>query len=267
MIKLLIKKAIKKLKKVSRFYYAYLRFFTTIKFNNNFINDSGFNFNNLIKKIKNNKFQGVVILGNSSHLNDLTHSQLASFKNKKYLIIGLNRSIYKYKSDILLWADYPAIYDIFKNKHYHLDCLYLNITTNRRKHFYENSTYWLHNKSFENWKYNRIFLLRTILTSALHLCLKINIKKIYILGLDLEKRTYFYENKKFNGSENYEIKSKDKIDANLAGYDTQKITKEVIEHLVSEKKFEIYSANKNNFLTTIEGLKFLPLDQINKLFN
>jgi hypothetical protein len=198
------------------------------------------------------KYKKAVILGNAKNLELLSNTKFEEYKlDNNTLTIGLNRSFYKFNTDILLWADYEIIDEI---NHYNTNnlenTLVVQTTNNDTK---QNLTFWQKNKSFENYPYKGLFKARNILISALHLCYIYNIKEIELYGFEFDSRDYFFDTNKYEGIEEYEIKPSLIIENEYLGYDTKKIAREVLEYMINEN-FKITYNGKSKFLSSIEGL-------------
>lgn len=220
---------------------------------------------NAIKKYPNTKFitdkkfcnkqleyKKAVILGNAKNLDILDDEKFKIYKEEKStLTIGLNRSFYKFNTDVLLWADYEIIDEINNSNTNNLEnTLVIQTTNNDTK---QNLTFWKKNKSFENYPYKGLFKARNILVSALHLCYIYNIKEIELYGFEFDSRDYFFNTDKYEGIDEYEIKPSLTIEDEYLGYDTKKIAKEVLEHMINEN-FKITYNGKSKFLSSIKGL-------------
>lgn len=263
-IKKIIKYILKKIFNIEEYNrFLYIHFlYPSLLFKKNFIHDQSTSFKSYLEKLKARQYKYALILGNAENLNELNADLLKKLGNN-FLIIGLNRSIYNYQSDVLLWADLKAMQDIIKNKKLNSSTQFIKVTYDYSYLIKSAVQFWIKHKNLLQWPYQRLFLLRTILTSAFHLCSLLSIKKIYFIGVSLESRNYFYDSSLFKKDEPYEIQNSSTINDVFSGYDTKKIVKELIEHLIKDQGFSICSLHKNDYLQTIEGLTF---SSINNLF-
>ena len=216
-----------------------------------FLWDNSKKYNKLLQKLKNTKYKKVVILGNASNLLSLDNKLYEQYKNDdSILMIGLNKSYIKYKTDILLWSDHIVMKELLDynktiNKTFFI---FVSQLLDERRHSLK---LWKEYKTFENYPYETLFKARTILVSALYLTYVLDIKNIELYGISLDDGKYFYDNPKERGS--LEFLTKERIDKQYYGYTMQKITKEVLEYLI-QNDFKIRYGGKSHFLDSIDGM-------------
>ena len=97
-------------------------------------------------------------------------------------------------------------------------------------------------------------MFRTVLTAALHLCYLSGIKKVVLVGVDMDDRQYFFKNPMFDPKSAYEQRGKRSIKSHFHGYTTHRIVREVIQSLISSGKMEISYLGESQFLSTIPGI-------------
>ena len=211
-----------------------------------FIDDSNINYDfSSCKK--------AVILGNAKNVNSLTQEQFNEYnQNKNTLIIGVNRTHLRFRTDILMWADIEIIDEILNDYSSHITNSYVIRTTNND--IKKNLEFWIHNKSFKIFPFKGLFKARNILVRALHLCYLYDIKEITLYGFEFDTRGYFYHNPSIYNANEYEILSEEVIQKKYCGYDTQKIVREVIEFMIDEG-FKIQACGESKFLSSIKNIQ------------
>lgn len=227
-----------------------------------FISDTSDYFPNWITNLTKKSYNKAVILGNAPTLSNLSQQCFNNYKENKFLTIGLNRSIYKFQTDILLWSDLLTISDILKKrciKSNNTVCLHAQLERDHRlaaekdANFQFLHKFWYKNKSFKNWPKQKLFMFRNSLIAALHLCYKLQIKEVVLIGFSFDDRSYFYNTQQTNQS--YEIiPDKDIIDK-CGGYSTHRIVREVIEYLICDENIHISYIGNSHFLSSISMLK------------
>ena len=236
-----------------------------------FLSDKDTAFEYWVDDLKKKAIKKAIILGNAPSLNELSEEKLKDLKEKGFLSIGINRSIYKYETDVLAWSDLKALQDILKYKVYkNRRTTFLNIRLERKYHlplehdiaFKNLYRYWSKNKNFRSWKSSKLFMFRNTLVAVLHLCYKLEIKEIVLVGFNFDNRKYFYDSNIYNTSQKYELRDSRTIKSCFGGYDTQKIVQEVLEYLINDEKFNIKYSGQSNFLNQINGLQNVSLGDI-----
>ncbi|EDL53904.1 teichoic acid biosynthesis protein F [Vibrio mediterranei AK1] len=239
-----------------------------------YIKDESIEFERFITN-RQGKYKKAVILGNAaclSELKDTTYSNI--MKDDDIITIGLNRSVYNYQSDVVLWSDLLTINDLVINRSVTLPATKVIHVRLKRNHllkakddadFQALHQYWSKNKSFKNYPGQKLFMFRNILTAALHMCYKLNIKEIYLIGFGFENRDYFYQSALFkDSSQSYENINKEALDVNNGGYSTQDIVRESIESLTKES-YDVYFNGDSGFLKSIKDIK--KIDDLNEIIS
>jgi hypothetical protein len=234
-----------------------------------YFSDESWRFQKLLRTDTKRHYKKAVILGNSKDLNNLSFEQFEQLKQQGYLTIGLNRSAYKFQTDILLWSDILTIVDIVKKRAVKTnDCSVIHVRLERDyrvkakldESFIALHEYWSANKNFHSWPKEKLFMFRNILVAALHLCYLLNIREVLLIGFGFDNRDYFYPNKKKHKNKGYEIWTSKQINRSLGGYDTQKLVEEVILYLVTEEDFSISFTGDSEFLNALPYISNLTLD-------
>jgi hypothetical protein len=236
-----------------------------------FIKDTSSKFPRFINKLKERSCSKAVILGNAECLNELDAAAFNALETNDFLTIGLNRSIYKFQTDILIWSDLLTIKDILQKKTIKRENCYVLHALLERNHklpaaedpcFQYLNKYWEKNRNFKNWPKTKLYMFRNVLTAALFLCYKLDIREILLVGFGFDDRQYFYKTKKYKNARGYEIHSNEMIAKNCGGYDTLKLVKEILEYLINEEQFHISYNGNSEFLSGIEGLNRIDLKEI-----
>jgi hypothetical protein len=246
-----------------------LRFFSKGRF----IEDENPRFPEWVEDLKARRYDKVLLLGNAPCLNDLSPELFEKLKAMGYLTIGLNRSLYMFDTDILIWSDLLTIDEILRKRAVKKDdttILHVRLERDHRvpaakdKGFHALHKYWSKNKNFKNWKKSKLFMFRNSAIPALHLCYKIGVKEVVMIGFGFDNREYFYKTDKYKEAKGYEIISADKLDKNCGGYDTQRIVKEILEYLTQEENFKISYNGNSPFLSTVAGLTNIDVGEFEK---
>ena len=114
---------------------------------------------------------------------------------------------------------------------------------------------WERHRSLRAFPRTKLFMFRTVLTAALHLCFILGIRKIVLIGVDLDTRTYFFEAPQYDPSQPYELRDEHSLQTHFKGYSTHRIVKEVLESLIAEENFEIVYVGDSQFLRNVAGLR------------
>ncbi|MCK9522048.1 MAG: hypothetical protein M0R76_03255 [Proteobacteria bacterium] len=238
-----------------------------------FLRDESPSFPEWIEILKSKGYKKVLILGNAPCLNELTPELFEHLRASGYLTIGLNRSIFNFQTDILLWSDLLTIDDILKKRAIKSnDTTILHVRHERNhklpaakdKTFQALHKYWSKNRNFKNWKKKKLFMFRNVAVSAMYLSWKLGIREILMVGFGFDDRGYFYKNEKSEQDTAYELFSDKVLAKNCGGYDTHKIVREVIEHLCHDEGFRIQYNGDSNFLSTISCLNRVNLADFNQ---
>lgn len=233
-----------------------------------FMRDESEEFPAWVEGLKNRGYKKVLLLGNAPCLNEMSQELFDKIQSREYLTIGLNRSIYVFQTDILIWTDLLTIDDILKKKAVkRADTTLLHVRLERDhrvpaakdKGFHRLHKYWNKHRNFREWPKSKLFMFRNSAVAALHLCHKIGIEDVLMVGFGFDNREYFYKTDKYKESTGYEIISAEKLEKNCGGYDTQRIISEVLEHLVQDEKLRICYNGTSPFLATIPGLQRVDL--------
>jgi hypothetical protein len=233
-----------------------------------FMEDENPRFPEWLDDLRAKGYTKVLLLGNAPCLNDLTPEMFEAFRREGWLTIGLNRSIYVFQTDILLWTDLLTIDDILKKRAVrsdHVTVLHTRLERDHRlpaakdKGFHRLHKYWSKHRNFRDWPKRKLFMFRNCAVAALHLCHRIGAKEVLMVGFGFDSRDYFYKTDKYKKAEGYEIISAEKLDKNCGGYDTQKIVREVIDHLLADEGFSISYNGDSGFLASIDGMKRVTL--------
>lgn len=240
--------------------------FPTINFRSNIFEDRSEKFQNFITQ-KRGEYKTALILGNGPSLNELTAADYQTFQDKNYLTIGLNRSAYRFVTDIQLWADYPAFRDLYFHRMVTKSSLFIQASGTIPHERKEAAQFWRAHKSLSGWSHTRLFLCRTVLTSAFDLCRRLEIRNLYLVGFEFDSRSYFYNSEIFQSNRPYEILSHQFIDKNLSGYTTHKIVAEMIGYLVRHEKFTIEFSNPSDFIRTLSHSRVRDIKSRLKMAN
>ena len=241
-----------------------------------FLQDENDQFPCWIEKQRNRNPMRAVIMGNAPSLNELPQELFEKMKTGGYLSIGLNRSIYAFETDVLIWSDLLTIDEILKKraiKSNDTTVLHVRLVRNHRlstakdKGFHALHKYWSKHRNFRNWKKSKLFMFRNSLIPALHLCYRLGIKDITMIGFSFDNREYFYKTNKYNDKNSYEIISEERLKKNCGGYDTHRIVKEVLEYLIQDEEFTIRYNGNSEFLKTVNGLRHMPLVELENSLN
>lgn len=252
----------------ARFHPLLIHPFCYLKSRSKFVSDQSSSFPAFMEKLKAKNHKKVVIFGNADCLNEIDYIDSEYFKLNGYLTIGLNRSIFKLVTDIVMWTDIMTISDILQDRPVQqkkTTYLHVKLPRDHRlpavydKSFKEIALFWINNKNFRSWTKSNLFLFRNILVSALHLCFKLEVKEVILVGFNMETRNYFFHGEQNKPDVSYELRSSYEIDKLCQGYSTQRIVKEVLEYLIHEEGMSIKFNGESSFLHSIPGLTNLKL--------
>lgn len=237
-----------------------------------FMEDENPRFERWIECLRGKGYRRALILGNAPCVAELTQPQLKKFIEAGYLTIGLNRSIYEYQTDILMWADVLAIDDILKRRAVKTNRTTILHIRHERDHrlpasqdkgFQALHQYWSRARNFRDWPKKKLFMFRNTAVGALHLCHRLGIREVVMVGFGFDDRSYFYSTEKYKDAKNYEIISQKKLDDNCGGYTTHRIIREVLEYLLTDEGLAISYNGDSQFLGKIPGLKKISLEDFN----
>ena len=236
-----------------------------------YIKDFSKSFPNIISGLKGESYKKAMIIGNAPCMMELDQTTFRALSEDGYLTIGLNRSIYEFQTDILLWSDLLTIQDILGRQAIKRDDCCVIHTPLERNHaipadkdpaFQALHRYWTENRNFCNWNKTRLYMFRNILTAAFSLCYKLGIREILLVGIGMDDRQYFYKTNKYKKARGYELHSDKKLDKNCGGYDTHRIVREIMEYLLEEEDCRISYNGDSKFLAGIDGLSRIELKDI-----
>lgn len=237
-----------------------------------FMEDENPRFPQWLEDLKARGYEKVLLLGNAPCLNEMTSELFEKLQAEGWLTIGLNRSIYVFQTDILLWTDLLTIDDILRKKAVKRDDMTILHTRLERDHrlpadkdkgFHRLHKYWSQHRNFRDWSKSKLFMFRNCAVAALHLCHRIGAKQVLMVGFGFDSREYFYKTDKYKKANEYEVISAQKLEKNCGGYDTHRIVREVLEHLVTDESFSISYNGDSKFLESIPGLRRVDLADFN----
>lgn len=229
-----------------------------------FLSDTSPNFPAWLERLSGTGARRAVILGNAPCLNELTNDLFEGFRREGLLTIGLNRSIYNFQTDLLLWSDLRTIDDILKRRSIRSDATTVLHVLHERDHrlparddeaFQDLHRYWSRHRNFRDWPKVKLFMFRNVAIGALHLCYRLGIKDILMVGFGFDDRGYFYKTDNYKHAHKYEVISDERLAENCGGYDTQRIVREVLEYLIQEEGFRIQYNGDSKFLSTVAGME------------
>lgn len=233
-----------------------------------FMEDENPGFGAWVENLSRRGYKKLLLLGNAPCLNEMTPEMFKKISSPDCLTIGLNRSIYVFQTDILLWTDLLTIDDILKKRAIKRDdttVLHVRLERDHRvpaqkdKGFHGLHKFWNKHKSFAAWKKSKLFMFRNGAVAALHLGYKLGIREVLMVGFGFDDRQYFYKTDKYKETSGYEIISPEKLEKNCGGYDTHRIIREVLEYLLNDEKFDISYNGDSPFIATIPGMKRVDL--------
>ncbi len=236
----------------------------------NYFGDESQRFQSMMAGLAKKKYKRVLILGNAPCLNDLNEADFNELFGVDCLTIGLNRSIYKFQTDVLLWSDLLTIKDIAESSAVSqpkCNVVHVRLERDHRlpaaedKDFQYLHQYWTEHQNFSVWPKNKLYMFRNILVPALDMVYRLGINDITLVGFDFDDRDYFYESKLMKPDTAYEIRSDKQIEENCGGYDTKTIIKEVLEYLIDEEKHSIKYNGSSDFLKSINGLENISFER------
>ncbi len=238
-----------------------------------FMEDENPQFSKWVEQLRGRGHRKLLLLGNAPCLTELTPELFEKIREAGYLTMGLNRSIYHFQTDVLLWTDLLTIHNVLRKRSVkRKDTTVLHVRLERDhqvsaakdKGFGDLHRYWSEFRNFRNWPKSKLFMFRNSAVPALHLCQRLGIREVLMVGFGFDNRDYFYQTDKYKQAESYEIITPEKLEMNCGGYDTQRIVREVLEYLVEDEGFDISYNGESRFLATIPGLKRVKLDEWEK---
>jgi hypothetical protein len=238
-----------------------------------FMEDENPGFTKWVQELRGRGHRKLLLLGNAPCLTELTPELFERIREAGYLTIGLNRSIYHFQTDVLVWTDLLTIHDVLRKRSVQRkDATVLHVRLEREhqvlaakdKGFGDLHRYWSKFRNFRDWPKSKLFMFRNSAVPALHLCHRLGIREVLMVGFGFDNRDYFYQTDKYKNAAGYEIISAEKLEANCGGYDTQRIIREVLEYLVGDEGFDISYNGDSRFLATIPGVRKVDLRQWEK---
>lgn len=226
-----------------------------------FVRDSNpAKFNEVVEELRARRYQKAVIMGNGPSFNLIDDADVAAYHRGGYLSIGLNRSIYRFVTRVLIWSDVETLRAILSPES-KIDTddandpmIVVKAVLPVRRAFKRQIRRWERNRSFDAFPSNKLFMFRTVLTAALHLCWLLRIRKVLLVGVDLDSRSYFFKNSMFDPKQPYELRNHRSIKGHFQNYSTHRIVKEVLESMI-EQGFDVRYLGESQFLKTINGLR------------
>jgi len=218
------------------------------------LHDRSLEFRKCISKYSN--YDKAIVLGCGHGLNHVEQEDIGG----DALTIGLNRSFYKLRSDVLLYMDKKTEREIIDvDFEYDVDIISMGEDRSQK----EFAAYWNKNKCFDNYD-NGLFWFKNTLVPALHLCVLAGIRDIVLVGFDFDSKQHFYEEGQFwrNGwvlsmadlpFETSDVKPH--LSTHLFGYTLEKFFGEYFDYLCMVKKCEISFTDESIFLSRYESLK------------
>ena len=229
-----------------------------------FLRDTSRSWAKNLLSLSSQHFEGVLILGNGPSFNQLSASQFDEFKKARWLTIGLNRSILRFITDILIWADIQTLDDLVKAPFIRSpsskNMIVLQAVHPKKAKSQTMIECWKKSQHFNNFQGAKLFLLRTVLTSALHLAVKLKIRQVLLCGVDMDNREYFYANSKFNKREPYEQRSQKLINREFGGYTTTSIIAEILNSM-AKAGHEIGYLGNSQFLAGQSSVRRLDTEE------
>lgn len=231
-----------------------------------FLSDTAPEFLIWLDGLRKREFRKAVILGNAPCLDELSKSKMEVLRAQGYLSIGLNRSIYIHETDVLIWSDLLTIDELLRRRAIKSDrvtVLHAKLERDHRLKAHEDEEFqnlhrfWQRHRTLRKWPKTKLFMFRNSAVAALHLCYRLGIRDILMVGFGFDDRSYFYAGKKAS-DKGYELISEDLLTRNCGGYDTQRIIREVLQSLI-EEGFKISFNGPSEFLRTVEGLDAVTL--------
>ena len=236
-----------------------------------FLTDESDEFQGWLKNLRFCTPKKAVIMGNAPCLNDLSDELFNKMRDAGYFFIGLNRSIYKFQTEVLIWCDLMTIDDILKKRAVKSDETTVLHVRPERDHrlpvacdegYRKLHEYWSKYHNFRNWKKSKLYMYRNGSTAALHLCYLLGIKDITLLGFSFDNREYFYKTNKYKKKKDYELLKKKSLTNTYGGYDTHRIVKEILEYLIVDEEFDIKYNGNSKFLKTVKGIRQITIDEL-----
>ncbi len=232
-----------------------------------FLKDTSRGFSSVVRQLREPKYRGAVILGNGPSLSLIDDDAMRRFEAENYLTIGLNRTIYRHLTRVLIWSDVETLHSILGTDSIIAQddprdpMFVVQAVLPVGAAFREQVARWETERSFGAFPSTKLFMFRTVLTAALHLCHILGIKKVFLAGVDLDTRTYFFQTPQYDPSQPYELRDELSLQSHFKGYSTHRIVKEALESLISRDGFDIRYFGDSGFLKTVEGLKKAELNR------
>jgi hypothetical protein len=229
----------------------------------NFFKDEPTQMARLVAKLATGNYQGALILGNGPSFNLADDAMLEYYRERGYLTIGLNRSIYRHVTDILIWSDVETLKSILgpesrvgvRPKDPSKKMQVVQAVLPVGKPFRQQIDRWKEHQTFAAFSPSKLFMFRTVLTAALHLSYLAGLRKVALAGVDLDNRTYFFKNDLYDEKQPYELRSVKSIEGHFRGYSSHRIVKEVLESLAGRHGVDIEYHGDSQFLAGVEGIR------------
>lgn len=218
-------------------------------------------FTTLLQDLRRHQYKAAVILGNGPSFARVDAEAMRQFRDAHYLTIGLNRTIYRHITRVLIWSDVETLYSILGD-----DSVISQDDPDDPMHviqavlpigaaFRDQIARWESTQSLRAFHPPKLFMFRTVLTAALHLCFQLGIDKVLLAGVDFDTREYFFSTDRYNPTQAYELRSDVELQTHFRGYSTHRIVKEFIESLIQQEGFEIQYLGDSAFLRTVDGIR------------
>lgn len=217
-------------------------------------------FARFLAALQQERYETAVILGNGPSFALIDDQAMEHFRSSGYLTIGLNRSIYRFITRVLIWSDVETLESILGPESQvpkddpHRPMYVVQAVLPTGKAFRDQILRWEREQSFAAFPKSKLFMFRTVLTAALHLCYLLGVKRVLLAGVDLDNRAYFFKNDQFDPSQPYELRSDTALRTHFLGYSTHRIVKETLESLALRGGVRIEYVGNSEFLKTVEGL-------------
>lgn len=209
-------------------------------------------------------YPGVLILGNGPSFQKLGAEEFQKLQAAGWLTIGLNRSILRFVTDILVWADIQTLDDLVSlpvlKSPLSQEMIVLQTVHPKGTKSQAMIQQWKLGRDLDDFPGPKLFLLRTVLTSALHLSRKLNVPKILLCGVDLDNREYFYTNNNFDAKQPYEQRSAKLIEKLFGGYETTDIIAELLASL-AKAGHSIRYLGDSQFLRNLDSVERIELGE------
>jgi len=213
----------------------------------------------LVDSLKARGTDTCVILGNGPSLGAIDDSLMEEFRARNWLTIGLNRSIYRFATDVLIWSDLETLESILGPESRLLSAphresmVVVQAVLPVGKSWHEQIERWAEQRTLDVFGGNKLFMFRTVLSSALHLSRLTGVRRIILSGVDLDNRTYFYKTDKYQGTEAYELRGDTSLEGHFHGYSTHRIVEELLAFCTSQG-IDVSYVGSSSFLATLPGL-------------